>query len=112
MSSIEYAKWLDYEQQLDYEEELLGEQKTLEEQELDEFKERCRHSKVSATKLMKYEKELTNATMGIKQEIEDIKSRIRFARGKKLLEKELVAKSKKLEAITQQVYKKYFNKNK
>lgn len=112
MSEIEYAKWLDYEQQLDYEEELLGEQKTLEERELDEFKERCRHSGMSATKLMKYEKELTNATMTIKQEIEDIKSRIKFARGKKLLEKELVAKNKKLEEITQQVYKKYFNKNK
>lgn len=112
MSEIEYAKWLDYEQQLDYEEELLGEQKTLEERELDEFKERCRRSGMSATKLMKYEKELTNTTMTIKQEIKDIKSRIKFARGKKLLEKELVAKNKKLEEITQQVYKKYFNKNK
>lgn len=111
MSTIEYARMRDFEQQLDYEEELYG-NKTLEEKELDEFKQRCRQSKVSATKLMKYERELYNATEAIKMAIVEIQNKMLYARGTKLLERQLAKKYEELERTEQTIYDKYFKKKK
>lgn len=114
MSTIEYAMMRDFEQQLDYEEELYG-NKTLEEKELDEFKQRCRQSKVSATKILKYDRELRNTTDAIKKEIGDIQYKMRHTKGAKtleLLKKQLAKKSAELEKATQSIYEKYFKKKK
>ena len=50
-----YAEALDYDQQLDYEAEMAGGYDTIEADEEREFAIRCRQSKVSATRLKKYE---------------------------------------------------------
>ena len=57
-----YAEALDYDQQLEYEMELYNETTSLEEREAQEFAERCRRSKVSPTKLKRFDKEYHRLT--------------------------------------------------
>lgn len=110
-----YAADLDYEQQLDYEEELAGEHVSIEEQEEKAFAERCRRSKVSATKLKKYEVELRKTKSKASKEISDLEwqamatKSIRKARE---LRANQSAIRKQLKIDEQTLYDKYFKAKK
>ena len=110
-----YAEVLDYEQQLDYEEELAGEYVTIEEQEERAFTERCRKSKVSATRLKKYEVELRRIQREACKNIDKLDRLARTTKSSKerskLLSEQRVIR-KQLEADEQALHDHYFKAKK
>ena len=82
-----YAEALDYDQQLDYEVELAGELGGIEEQEERAFAERCRKSKVSATRLKNYEVELRKIQNIADKELAELEWQARTTKSAKKLQK-------------------------
>ena len=110
-----YAEALDYDQQLDYEEELAGESISIEEQEERAFAERCRRSKVSATRLKKYEVELRKIQSKADKELSELEWKARATKSAKERSKLRAKQSairKQLEADEQALHDHYFKAKK
>ena len=110
-----YAEALDYDQQLDYEMELYNETTSLEEREAQEFAERCRKSKVSATRLKKYEVELRKIQSKAGKELSELEWKARTTKSSKERSKllsEQRAIRKQLEADEQALHDHYFKAKK
>lgn len=121
MSNTDFARMLDWEQQTDLE---LEDEQSLEKVEHKAFVERCRRTKVTYTKLMKYEKEVEAETSDLKAEIKDLEwklknhqvgGRVRIF-GPKVCKqkdfdnwkKQLSDKRRQLENIINRIHHKYF----
>ena len=110
-----YAEALDYDQQLDYEMELYNETTSLEEREAQEFAERCRKSKVSATRLKKYEVELRKIQSKAGKELSELEWKARATKSAKERSKLRAKQSsirKQLEADEQALHDHYFKAKK
>ena len=110
-----YAEALDYEQQIEYEEELAGEYVTIEEQEERAFSQRCKQSKISATRLKKYEVELRNIQRKADKELSELERQARTTKSSKqrqsILSKQRTIR-KQLEADEKALRDKYFFRKK
>lgn len=110
-----YAEALDYDQQLDYEAELAGGYDTIEAEEEREFAKRCRQSKVSATRLKKYEVELRNIQSKANKELSDLEWQARITKSankRQSIRAKQRAIRKQLEADEKALRDKYFAKKK
>ena len=110
-----YAEALDYDQQLDYEAELAGGYDTIEAEEEREFAKRCRQSKVSATRLKKYEVELRNIQSKAAKELSELEWQARITKSankrQSIRAKQQVIR-KQLEADEKALRDKYFFRKK
>lgn len=110
-----YAEALDYNQQLEYEAELAGGYDTIEAEEEREFANRCRQSKVSATRLKKYEVELRNIQRKAGKELSDLEWQARITKSankRQSIRSKQQAIRKQLEADEKALRDKYFAKKK
>lgn len=110
-----YAEALDYDQQLDYEAELAGGYDTIEAEEEREFAKRCRQSKVSATRLKKYEVELRNTQSKAAKELSELEWQARITKSankRQSIRAKQQAIRKQLEADEKALRDKYFAKKK
>ena len=110
-----YAEALDYDQQLDYEAELAGGYDTIEAEEEREFAKRCRQSKVSATRLKKYEVELRNTQSKAAKELSELEWQERITKSankRQSIRAKQQAIRKQLEADEKALRDKYFAKKK
>ena len=110
-----YAEALDYDQQLDYEAELAGGYDTIEAEEDREFAKRCRQSKVSATRLKKYEVELRNTQSKAAKELSELEWQARITKSankRQSIRAKQQAIRKQLEADEKALRDKYFAKKK
>lgn len=110
-----YAEALDYDQQLEYEAELAGGYDTIEAEEEREFAKRCRQSKVSATRLKKYEVELRNIQSKADKELSDLEWQARITKSankRQSIRAKQRAIRKQLEADEKALRDKYFSKKK
>ena len=110
-----YAEALDYKQQLDYEAELAGGYDTIEAEEEREFAKRCKQSKVSATRLKKYEVELRNIQSKADKELSDLEWQARITKSankRQSIRAKQRAIRKQLEADEKALRDKYFAKKK
>lgn len=109
-----YAEALDYAQQLDYEDEL-AECYSLEEQEERDFAQRCKQSKISVTRLKRYETELRKIQTKSSKEFSELKKQIWKTKSVKKAQ-ELRAKlsdlHERLEAEEKALREQYFKERK
>ena len=110
-----YAEALDYDQQLDYEAELAGGYDTIEAEEEREFAKRCLQSKVSATRLKKYEVELRNIQRKADEKLSELEWQARITKSankRQSIRAKQQAIRKQLEADEKALRDKYFAKKK
>lgn len=106
-----YAEELDLLQQLDYEQELYNETTPLEEREEQEFAKRCKQSKVSFSRLKKYESELRMIQRKASEKLETLEWREKITKSAKKareLRDMQSAIRKQLETAEKALHDKYF----
>lgn len=113
-----YAEALDHEQQMELDDEMYRENPSLEELEYKAFAERCKQSKVSATRIKRFEVALKKLQREANKELDDLERRRVEARNKekynevRRLRTEIKKRNKQLDDDTKKLYAEYFTDRK